>query len=102
MADISDVNTTEIKEINDALESLDCEFASYFPFHAQVMTKYSSNHDTHPLLISCVMGWTGNGVQKCGLHSTGVAGVFGTLMSDVILSTQKIAIVIRNEGYNKA
>jgi hypothetical protein len=25
MADISDVNTTEIKEINDALESLDCE-----------------------------------------------------------------------------
>jgi hypothetical protein len=26
MADISDVNTTEIKEINDSLESLDCKF----------------------------------------------------------------------------
>lgn len=39
MADISDVNTTEIKEINDSLESLDCEFASCFLFHVDVLTK---------------------------------------------------------------
>jgi hypothetical protein len=55
MADISDVNTTEIKEINDALESLDCEFF-YLCRDSIVADMYSSNFDPHSLLILYIWG----------------------------------------------
>ncbi len=49
MADISDVRLSDIKEISDSLEVLDCEFSkpSYYALHTD---RNSSYHDPHPVL----------------------------------------------------
>ena len=69
MADISNVHTSEIKEIFDSLESLSCKYIkNYMKNHTD---KKSSNFDTRPVLISLI--WERRKELAFGrLHSTGV------------------------------
>lgn len=55
MADVSDVSPTEIKEIFENLEALPCKFILICPYYHDELTDNSSDHDSNPLLVACIL-----------------------------------------------